>query len=474
MPSAKRLRKTKIVCTIGPGSSSPKALRGMVLAGMNVARFNFSHGRPEEHGRTMARLRRISRDLNKPVAIMQDLPGPKIRTGEMRLGSVILKEGTTLVITAKDVQGGPDRFSVNYPMFIRKIRPGATILIDDGKIRLKVAAVDRKRKEIQCRVLEGGLLREHKGVNLPDTDLDLEALTEDDKKHAAFGLAQGVDMIALSFVGSAGDVYNAKRFISSKGYNVPIVAKIERRQALGNLDGILGAADGVMVARGDLGVETELEVVPIIQKRVIQSCVAMGKPVITATQMLESMVSNASPTRAEVADVANAVLDGTDAIMLSEETAVGRYPVDAVRIMAKTAYTVEESIGYNKLFADEQVVENTIQDAVTHSANLAAMVIKAGAIIACTTTGKTARLVARHRPECPIIGTSPSQDVVNRLCIIRGVYPIRMKMVRNTDQMMKEAERAAIKTGLVKRGDTVVITAGYPQTDLLKICKIGQ
>lgn len=473
MPSARRLRKTKIVCTIGPSSSSPRMLREMMLAGMDAARFNFSHGEPEEHRRIMTSLRRISKGLGRPVAVMQDLPGPKIRTGEMRDGSVVLKKGASLVITGRDVQGDSGRFGVNYPGFINKIRPGASVLIDDGKIRLKITAVDRKKKEVQCRVLEGGLLRGRKGVNLPDTDLDVDALTEDDKRYAAFGLAQGVDMIALSFVGSAGDIYEARKFINSRGYDVPVIAKIERRKALSNLDGILEAADGVMVARGDLGVETELDMVPLIQKRIIRSCAAMGKPVITATQMLESMISSASPTRAEVADVANAVLDGTDAVMLSGETAVGMYPVEAVRIMAKTAYTAEGSIDYNRLFAEEQVVESTVHDAVTHGANLAAMVVRAGAIIACTTTGKTARLVARHRPECPVIGASPFQEVINRLCIIRGVYPVKMRAVRDTDRMIKEAEKAALKTGLVKRGDTVVITAGYPQTNLLKVYKVG-
>ncbi|MEE9584980.1 MAG: pyruvate kinase [Candidatus Brocadiales bacterium] len=474
MPSVKRLRKTKIVCTIGPGSSSPRVLREMMLAGMDVARLNFSHGSPDEHGKTIARIRRISRALNRPIAIMQDLPGPKIRTGEMGPGSVILKKGKELVITGKDVLGSPDRISVNYPGFINKIRPGASILIDDGKMRLRVIAVHRNRKEVRCRVLEGGLLREHKGVNLPDTDLDLDALTREDKKYAVFGLAHGVDLIALSFVGSARDIRTARRFITSRGGNVPILAKVERRQALVNLEEILEAADGVMVARGDLGVETELEDVPLVQKKVIGSCIAMGKPVITATQMMESMVNSTSPTRAEVADVANAVLDGTDALMLSEETAVGRYPVDCVRMMEKVAHKAEGTIDHKKLLSDEQIEEKTIQDAITHCANLAAMDVKARAIIACTTTGKTARLVARYRSEFPIIGASPFSNVVNQLCVTWGVYPVRMKKVGSTDEMVKEAEKAALKTGLVKGGDTVVITAGYPYTNLLKTYRIGR
>ncbi|MFQ5862006.1 MAG: pyruvate kinase [Candidatus Brocadiales bacterium] len=474
MPYLKRLRKTKIVCTIGPYSSSPKVLREMVLAGMDVARFNFSHGSPEEHEKAIARLRRISKALNRPIAVMQDLPGPKIRTGGMGPGSVVLNKRGSLIITGKDVQGSPDRFSVNYPGFIKKIRPGASILIDDGAIRLKVTAVDRNRREVRCRILEGGLLRSHKGINLPDTDLDVDALTEDDKKYITIGLALGVDLIAMSFVGNARDIYTTRRFVISKGGNVPIIAKIERRQALDNLEYILEAADGVMVARGDLGVETELEEVPLIQKRVIQSCIVIGKPVITATQMLESMINSPSPTRAEVADVANAVLDGTDALMLSGETAVGRSPVDSVRMMAKIAYKVEGSMDYKKLLAGEQVEENTIQGAVTHGATLTAMDLKAKAIIACTTTGKTARLVARYRPECPIIGMSPYSNVVNQLCLTWGVYPVKMKEVKSTDDMMNEAERTALKTGMVKSGDTVVITAGYPYTNLLKAYNIGK
>lgn len=464
----KRLRKTKIVCTVGPSSSSPKVLRELLLAGMDVARLNFSHGSPEEHIKTIAHLRRISKALNRPVAIMQDLPGPKIRTGEMETEPVILRKGRNLVITGREVRGGPDRISVNYPAFIKKLRPGDSILIDDGAIRLRAASVDRRKGEVKCRILEGGPLRTHKGINLPDTDLDIEALTEDDRKYLALGLAHGVDMIALSFVGSARDVYNTRQFIISKGGNVPIIAKIERRQALVNLDDILEAADGVMVARGDLGVETDLEIVPLVQKKIIRSCIVMGKPVITATQMLESMINSSSPTRAEVADVANAVLDGTDALMLSGETAVGKFPVRSARLMADVAYKTESTINYRKLLADEQIEENTVQDAITHCANLAAIDLKAQAIIACTTTGKTARLVARYRPECPIIGVSQSPGVINQLCLTWGVYPVGMKPVTSMDEMMTEAKKAALKTGMVKKGDTIVITAGFPYTNLLK------
>ncbi|MCQ4574646.1 MAG: pyruvate kinase [Candidatus Brocadiales bacterium] len=473
-PTNKMLRKTKIVCTIGPASSSPKVLRDMALAGMNVARLNFSHGSYEDHAKAIARIRRISASLKRPIAVMQDLPGPKIRTGRMESESVTIRKGGRLVITGKDVEGCSERVSVNFPGFIKKIRPGAAILIDDGKIRLKVTGVRRDKKEISCSVLEGGLLGEHKGVNLPDTDLDIDALTGADRKCVTFGLSQGVDLIALSFVGSARDIHIARRFIASKGGgDIPVIAKIERRQALDNLDEILEAADGVMVARGDLGVETELEDVPLVQKRIIRSCVTMGKPVITATQMLESMVERSSPTRAEVADVANAVLDGTDALMLSEETAVGRFPVRCVRMMDKVARKAESTIDHEKLLAEEQISEDTIEDAITHGANMAAMDVRARAIIACTNTGKTARLVSRYRSEYQIIGASPYPDVVNRLCVTWGVYPVRMKKVRSADEMMKEAEKAALKTGLVKRGDTIVITAGYPNTNMLKTYRIG-
>lgn len=464
----KRLRKTKVVCTVGPSSSSPKVLRELVLAGMDVARLNFSHGSPEEHIKTIAHLRRISKALNHPVAIMQDLPGPKIRTGAMGTGPVMLKRGRSLVITGKRVQGSSDRISVNYPAFVKKVRPGDSILIDDGAIRLRATSVDRRRNEVRCRVLEGGLLTTHKGINLPDTDLDIGALTEDDKRYIAMGLANGVDMIALSFVGSAMDIYNTRQFITSRGGDVPIVAKIERRQALINLEEILEAADGVMVARGDLGVETDLEVIPLVQKKIIRTCRALSKPVITATQMLESMINSSSPTRAEVADVANAVLDGTDALMLSGETAVGKFPVRTVKLMTDIAYKTESTIDYGKLLAYEEVEESTIQDAITHCANLAARDLRAQAIIACTTTGKTARLVARYRPECPIIGVSQFPAVVNQLCLSWGIHPVGMRPVKSTDEMMVEAERAALRTGLVKRGDTVVITAGYPYTNLLK------
>lgn len=461
------------MCTIGPGSSGPGVLRRMILAGMDVARLNFSHGSYDDHARALARIRRISRALKRPVAIMQDLPGPKIRTGEMGSGPAPIRKGKNLVITGRDVPGNSERVSVNFPSFIKKARPGTVILIDDGKIRLRVTAVDRRKKEVRCRVLEGGLLKARKGVNLPDTDLELDALTGEDRKCLAFGLSLGVDLVALSFVGSARDVHVARRFMVSRGCSVPIIAKIERRRALENLDAILEAADGAMVARGDLGVETELEEVPLLQKRIIRSCVTMGKPVITATQMLESMVESFSPTRAEVADVANAVLDGTDALMLSEETAVGRFPVECVRTMDKIALKTEGAADHEKFLVDERIKGKTIQEAVTNGANLAAADVKARAVIACTNTGKTARLVARHRPGHPVIGASPCPNTVNQLCVTRGVYPVKMKKVNSTDGMVREAEKAALKTGLVKRGDTVVITAGYPETNLIKVLAVG-
>ncbi len=474
MASVKEMRKTKIVCTIGPASSGSGVLEEMVQAGMDVARLNFSHGSMEEHKGVINRIRRISKAHNRPLAIMQDLPGPKIRTGEVGPEPVVLKKGGNVIITGKKLLCSSQKISVSYAGFVRNVRPGNAILIDDGKIKLRVVDVYRDRKEVMCRVVEGGPLKTHKGVNLPDTDLDIDALTENDKKYMAFGLDSGVDLVALSFVGCAKDILAAKHFMKLKRRTVPIIAKIERRQALSNLDGILEAADGVMVARGDLGVETDLEDVPVVQKKIIHACVLMGKPVITATQMLESMVSSSTPTRAEVADVANAVLDGTDAVMLSEETAVGKYPVNCVRMMKRIALKAEASMGeedrggYVKFLADEEIGEKTIQDAITHSAHHAARDVKARAIIACTTTGKTARMVARHRPDCPIIGVSPSEDVLNQLCLTRGVYPARMKVAKNTDEMMREAEKVALKTGLVKKGDTVVITAGYPYTNLLK------
>lgn len=458
----KRLKKTKILCTIGPSSRSQEVLREMIKAGMDVARVNFSHGNSEEHIEVMGRLRRLSRALGRPVAIMQDLGGPKIRVGEVRPEPVFLKKGDTVTIVSKKIIGNSHSLSVNYPWLPQKVKPGASILINDGAIRLR--AISSSKKEMRCRVLQGGLLSSHKGVNLPDTRLDIEALTEKDKRDILLGLKEGVDIIALSFVRNARDIQKARGFISSRGGDVPIIAKIERRQALENLEEIMEEADGVMVARGDLGVETELEEVPLLQKKIIRACNLLGKPVITATQMLESMIKNPSPTRAEATDVANAVLDGTDALMLSGETAVGSYPVEALEAMIRIAYKMEGTTELGRLLKDELIREDTISDAVTHGACQAAIDLGAVAIIACTRTGKTARLVARYRPPCPIIAATPFQKVVNQLCLTWGVYPVRMKEVRDTDEMIKEAEKAALGTGLVKKGDKVVVTARHPFT----------
>jgi pyruvate kinase len=453
--------KTKIVCTIGPASSSPDVLQQLLRAGMNVARLNFSHGTQAEHGRVMADLRRSSKELDRPLAILQDLAGPKIRIGKLKSGPIQLESQCRFTLTGRDVPGDQNEVSVTYPNLAEEVQPGDTLLLADGSLELKV--IETTQDDIKCCVIVGGTLSSHKGINLPTRSLKVPSLTEKDKADLAFGIQQRVDYVALSFVRSAADVLEARHFIQERGASVPIIAKIEKHEALDNIDEIIEVVDGIMVARGDLGVETPLETVPLVQKMVIKKSNRAGKPVITATQMLRSMVENPRPTRAEVSDVANAILDGTDAVMLSEETAAGKYPVQAVEMMAKIAEDAESGFPYDLWMTRvHRKCLKTMPEAVGIAACNLADDIEADAIITCTQSGGTARLISKYRPQQLVLAATPVEDTYRRLALIWGVSPFLIEGVGNTDEMMDKVFSTALNAGLVQSGHKVVITAGVP------------
>jgi pyruvate kinase len=454
--------KTKIVCTVGPASNTPEAIEQLMLAGMNVARLNFSHGSQAEHGRVIALIRQISRRLGKSVAILQDLAGPKIRIGPIRSGPANLEPGKLFTLTARKVSGNAQVASISYPSMVADVRKGDILLLSDGALELEVVAVDGK--DIRCKVVIGGPLNSFKGINLPTRTLKTPTLTLKDKEDLKFGLRNDVDYVAMSFVRNAEDIAKARRYMKRCGRFAPVIAKIEKHEALDHMDAIVEAADGLMVARGDLGVETPLEKIPQVQKALIRKSQAAGKPVITATQMLRSMVDSPRPTRAEVTDVANAILDGTDAVMLSEETAVGKYPIDAVRTMVRIAQEAERS---SWDFAQRQIhnlkpIPGSIPSAVACAAANLATDIQAAAIITFTQSGSTARMVSRFRPGIVILAHTPVEKTSRQLALSWGVLPILGKNISSTDRMIAEALKSALGTGMVKKGQTVVITAGVP------------
>ncbi len=464
--------RTKIVCTIGPASRSPDVLKEMIKAGMSVARLNFSHGRHAEHSQVIAHLRRLARELGRPVAVLQDLGGPKIRVGAIAAGTVTLEPGSLFTLTSRPVRGNAREVSVSYPALPRDVRKGDRMLLGDGAIELRVTG--STNHEISCRVVVGGPLSSHKGINLPSRSLRLPSLTERDKRDLAFGLRQKVDYIALSFVRDVNDIRRARRVMAKTKRSIPLIAKIEKHEALDNMEAIVSAVEGVMVARGDLGVEIPLERVPRVQKWLIRRSNASGKPVITATQMLRSMVESPRPTRAEVTDVVNAVLDGTDAVMLSEETAIGRYPVESVRMMAKVAAEAEKGFPYEdwirKWWGEPR---ESLSEAVAFSARNLAEETGAAAIISFTQSGLTARLVSKFRPACPILALTPLPETYRRLGLVWGVIPVMATGLKKTDDMIDRAFAAARASGLAKRGQAVVITAGVPlgvsgKTNLIK------
>lgn len=456
------LIKTKIVCTIGPASSSKETLERLVRAGMDVARLNFSHGTQEEHRRVITLLRRISSRLGKPVAVLQDLSGPKIRIGPIRSGPVVLEPGALFTLTARKVPGDARSVSISYPAMVGEVRRGDVLLLSDGALELEVLSVEQR--DIRCRVVIGGPLNSFKGINLPARTLRMPSLTAKDRDDLSFGLRSGVDYVAMSFVRTGEDIATVRRHMKRCGGYAPVIAKIEKHEALDNMDAIVEAADGLMVARGDLGVETPLEKIPRVQKTLIRKSRAAGKPVITATQMLRSMVDSPRPTRAEVTDVANAILDGTDAVMLSEETAIGKYPVESASMMARIAREAESG---SEAWAGTQPVDlepiaGSLPSAVAYAASRLAADVGAAAIITFTQSGSTARLVSRCRPGVPILALTPVETTKRQLALCRGVLPILGARMADTDAMIAAALRAALGSRLVRQGETVVITAGVP------------
>ena len=428
---------------------------------MNVARFNFSHGTQAEHSEVIDTIRRTAARMGRPVAILQDLAGPKIRIGPIAAGSMRIESGALLTLTARQVPGDEREVSITYPDLPQDVEPGDAILVSDGTLELKV--LETTGEDIACRVIRGGPVGAHHGINLPGRSLRVPSLTDKDRDDLLFGIQQEVDYVALSFVRRAADVLEARQFMEEHGANIPLISKIEKHEALEDIDAIIQAADGVMVARGDLGVETPLEKVPLVQKLLIQKSNQAGKPVITATQMLRSMVGSIQPTRAEVADVANAVLDGTDALMLSEETAVGAYPVETVDMMRRIAEDAELGFPFEGWRQRLHVKGlKTLPEAVGYAACDLAEDIDAASIITFTQSGSTARLVAKYRPHHLILAVTPLEETYRRLSLVWGVVPILSDGMRNTDEMMDKAFAAVLKSGLIRRGQKVVITAGAP------------
>lgn len=464
------MRKTKIVCTIGPASESSQIIRVLIKSGMDVARLNFSHGNHKWHSQKIKETRRIARELKKPVAILQDIAGPKIRIGLIKEGMVELKPQSTFILTNQQILGNEREVSVTYRFLPRVVKPGDTILLADGTLELRV--LDTNEKDIRCHVVVGGLLSSYKGINLPTQSIKLPSLTNKDKIDLLFGIKQGVDLVALSFVRKVRDIKTVKDIIQRNGASIPVIAKIEKHEALECIDDIIKVVDGIMVARGDLGVETPLERVPLVQKMLIKKANEAAKPVITATQMLRSMVENIRPTRAETTDVVNAIHDGTDALMLSEETASGKFPVEAVQMMAKIAEVAEESFPFGK-FLDKHLIQDNHPRAISQAACYLAQRINAKAIITPTESGATARFVSGFRPSQPIVALSPRPSTVKRLAICWGVSPFLVREFKDTDDAFKKSIDVAKRSGIVSKGNTVVITGGMPagipgNTNLIK------
>ncbi len=460
MPVLSARRRTKIVCTIGPASTG-KVLPELIAAGLDVARLNFSHADQSEHKARIDQIRAASLALGRPVAILQDLAGPKLRLGEFNPEPVYLVPDQTFTLTTEPVIGNQERCSVNTPAVIEATPVGAMVLLADGALELQVTA--KSPNSLTCRVVVGGALSSRKGLNLPGVFLPISALTDKDRADLDFGLEQGVDFVALSFVRSAADVLEIKDIIARRGLDTPVIAKIEKPEAVEHIKEILAAADGIMVARGDLGVETPLKEVPLVQKFLIAEATRVGKPVITATQMLASMVNQARPTRAEVTDVANAILDGTDAVMLSEETAVGNFPVEAVRFLDDIARTIEAKFPYEEwLHQRGKFMTHTIPDAISLAACEMASDLQARVIMASTASGATARLISRFRPAAPVIAVTIRGEVQRRLCLVWGVYSVLMEDLNSVDEMLERVKALAVSEGYLDKGDRLVITAGTP------------
>ncbi|KGQ22446.2 pyruvate kinase [Thermus filiformis] len=470
-------KRTKIVATLGPKSSSKETVRALAEAGANVFRLNFSHGTPEDHRKRVQIVREVAEETGRTLAILQDLQGPKIRIGRFRSGKVVLEPGKPFVLTRERVEGDENWVSVSYEGLPEDVAPGQVLLLDDGKIRLRVEKVEGG--EIHTRVEVGGVLSDHKGINIPGADLSIPALSDKDIEDLALGAELSVDWVAVSFVRSRDDLLLARHYLARFGSRARLMAKIEKPSAVLRFEEILEEADGVMVARGDLGVEMPIEEVPIVQKRIILRAIAAGKPVVTATQMLESMVQNPFPTRAEASDVANAIFDGSDAVMLSAETAAGAYPVEAVAMMRRIAEVVETSPEFlQKLNLLRPSPTPTTQDAIAQAADDVVEAVGAKAIVVFTATGSSARRIARTRPQVPILALTPNLEVRNQLALVWGVYPHLAPDPQDTDDMVRIALREVRALGLAQVGDRVVIAAGVPfgvrgTTNLLRVERVS-
>lgn len=471
------MRKTKIVCTMGPATSELQKMRLIVRAGMDVARLNFSHGTHDDHRKMIETIREAARLERKIVGIMLDIKGPKIRTGLIENDGIELDDGDHIILTTEEVLGTKERISISYDGLPEDVSVGSVIRIDDGLIGMRVEKVDNR--EIYCVVTNGGTLKNRKGINAPGVKLRLPGVTEKDVEDILFGIEQGVDIIAASFVRKASDVLEIRKLLEDHHVQCDIISKIEAQEGLDLIDEILLVSDGLMVARGDLGVEIPTEEVPIAQKLLIERCNKAGKMVITATQMLDSMQRNPRPTRAEATDVANAIFDGTDAIMLSGETAAGKYPVEAVETMSIIAMRAEEALRTHEVTGrHREGVERTQTDAISNAVRSIAEDLEARAIVTSTESGFTARMVAKHRPQSVIIAVTPHADVARRLTLCWGIYPVLVKSIESTDEMLAVAVDGALASGFVSSGDLIVITAGVPvgeagTTNLLKIHTIG-
>ncbi|MHB1457769.1 MAG: pyruvate kinase [Armatimonadota bacterium] len=471
------MRRTKIVCTIGPATQSEDMMRQIAVAGMNVARLNFSHGTKDEHAQRIKTIRQVESQTGKPIAILQDLPGPKIRTGIMQ-ETVSLVQGQSFSFTIRKVCGTMNEVNLPFPEMVHQAEPGGQIFVADGQLEFCIE--DITATDIITRVVIGGQMGSHKGVNMPGARFSLPSVTDADIEDLEFGLAHDVDWVAASFVRCADDLKPVRDVIRQSGKDVRLIAKIEKSEAVEDIDAIIGAADGIMVARGDLGVEMPLEVMPSIQKMIIRKCNDAGKPVITATQMLESMLSNRRPTRAEVTDVANAIFDGTDAVMLSGETAVGDYPVDTVSMMSKIAMEAENSLDYHKIWEERSAAASpTVTEAIAQATVDIASDLHAAAIVTPTSSGATARAVSKYRPPSLIIAASTMPTTYRQLALSWGVFTVLVAPSRNTDDMIQEAVEGVLRAGLVNEGDMIVLTAGVPagvpgRTNLIKVHTVGQ
>ncbi|ARD74764.1 pyruvate kinase [Staphylococcus xylosus] len=474
------MRKTKIVCTIGPASESEEMLEKLIKAGMNVARLNFSHGDHAEHKARIDTIREVSKRLGKTVGILLDTKGPEIRTHNMKNGVIELEKGNEVIVSMTEVEGTSDKFSVTYDNLINDVDEGSYILLDDGLIELQVKSIDKANGEVLCDILNTGELKNKKGVNLPGVKVSLPGITDKDAEDIEFGISEGVDFIAASFVRRPSDVLDIRKLLEAqKNTNISIIPKIENQEGIDNIKEILEVSDGLMVARGDMGVEIPPESVPMVQKDLIRQCNKLGKPVITATQMLDSMQRNPRATRAEASDVANAIYDGTDAVMLSGETAAGQYPEEAVKTMRNIAVSAEAAQDYKKLLSDRtKLVETSLVNAIGVSVAHTALNLNVKAIVAATESGSTARTISKYRPQSDIIAVTPSAETARQCALVWGIHPVVKEGRKTTDALLNNAVATAVETERVQNGDLIIITAGVPTgekgtTNMMKLHLVG-